>query len=233
MSKTRLILLFGILTACSCKGPLEPCIETDKDYAGVGETIEFSNCSEWTRGEYIWDFGDGNVSVSQRPQHAYDRVGTYVVKLIEHDGMYRERITHKVHVGDHVLKSIDFNFITDSEVYRTKTCDRLYFLDGSTLLASNFGDSCYSSLDYALMNTTSQKRIPVSTNPDLRFIHSFFVSADTTQPWLRDLIQDTLYIDSNLTLNFADQVVYDDVLFFGKHETFSVNLVFPLFVEHE
>nr|4U6T_A Chain A, ColH protein [Hathewaya histolytica]4U6T_B Chain B, ColH protein [Hathewaya histolytica]4U6T_C Chain C, ColH protein [Hathewaya histolytica]4U6T_D Chain D, ColH protein [Hathewaya histolytica] len=30
---------------------------------------------------YEWDFGDGNKSNEENPEHSYDKVGTYTVKL--------------------------------------------------------------------------------------------------------------------------------------------------------
>lgn len=50
----------------------------------VGETIQFSDISEVGRGEiteWRWDFGDGVLSDEQNPQHQYDDIGTYTVKL--------------------------------------------------------------------------------------------------------------------------------------------------------
>ena len=74
MRPTQLFTLITI-SLYSCQQPLEPFIGTDKDYAGVGESIRFSNINDWWSSQYIWDFGDGAVSVSERPTHAYAEEG--------------------------------------------------------------------------------------------------------------------------------------------------------------
>ena len=45
------------------------------------DQIMFSNCSE-NANTYIWNFGDGNVSVDFEPTHKYSTIGTYTITLI-------------------------------------------------------------------------------------------------------------------------------------------------------
>lgn len=45
-------------------------------------TITFTDTSGPVVDEYFWDFGDGNVSTSPSPTHAYTATGNYTVKLI-------------------------------------------------------------------------------------------------------------------------------------------------------
>ena len=153
--------------------------------------------------------------------------------MIEYDDGERKSITHEVHVGEHMLKSIDFKFITDSEIYRTKSCDRLYFLHGGTLLASNFGEECYTNFEFTQINTTSNRKMLVSIDPELKFIHSFYATIDTSKSSQLELIHDTLRLESNLEIDLSDQIIYDNLQFTGNHETFFVDLVFPLYIERE
>ena len=44
-------------------------------------TVHFTDLSTGNPETYLWDFGDGEVSVVQNPQHTYRRAGTYTVSL--------------------------------------------------------------------------------------------------------------------------------------------------------
>ena len=54
--------------------------------ACVGETISFTNNSSTNGGSdiqgYGWDFGDGNASTDESPQHIYSLPGTYTITLV-------------------------------------------------------------------------------------------------------------------------------------------------------
>ncbi len=45
-------------------------------------TIQFSDSSKGPINTWFWDFGDGNNSTDQHPQHVYTKVDTYTVTLI-------------------------------------------------------------------------------------------------------------------------------------------------------
>ena len=48
-----------------------------------GFTLQFENESASPRvASYLWDFGDGNTSLSPTPTHTYTDTGTYVLKLV-------------------------------------------------------------------------------------------------------------------------------------------------------
>ena len=44
-------------------------------------TVQFSDSSTGSPDSWDWDFGDGETSTEQNPQHVYDEVGTYTVSL--------------------------------------------------------------------------------------------------------------------------------------------------------
>jgi PKD repeat protein len=54
--------------------------EVDDTTAFVNQTITFSNTSEYGE-SYSWDFGDGNSSTDENPDHSYAEIGTYTVEL--------------------------------------------------------------------------------------------------------------------------------------------------------
>jgi len=45
-------------------------------------TVQFENLSEGDITEYLWDFGDGQTSTDQNPEHIYYRTGIHSVSLI-------------------------------------------------------------------------------------------------------------------------------------------------------
>jgi PKD repeat protein len=47
----------------------------------VNEEMVLTDFSSEQPTEWLWDFGDGNTSVSQNPSHTYDAPGTYIIEL--------------------------------------------------------------------------------------------------------------------------------------------------------
>jgi serine protease len=84
---------------CNIKGtgPVQPFQVSDQ---GVpqGEPVFFAdqnlNATSW-----LWDFGDGNSSNQQNPQHSYAKHGTYEVSLTVSDGVCDFSSTQTVKVG--------------------------------------------------------------------------------------------------------------------------------------
>ncbi|MFZ4814985.1 MAG: PKD domain-containing protein [Phototrophicaceae bacterium] len=53
----------------------------------TGLTLQFTSQSEGEELNHAWEFGDGNTSSEQSPQHTYSAAGTYQVKLtVSNDG---------------------------------------------------------------------------------------------------------------------------------------------------
>jgi hypothetical protein len=233
MNRIQVLLVIVLPLLASCMRDPMPCIQIDKNTFSVGEPIDLWNCNEDRDYDYTWTFGDGESSNKSSVTHSYSRPGTFRIKLEGVDGWRNESTYEIIKVGRYVLKSLFFNSVNDNEVYQSKICDRLYLLDGNTVSASNFGDNCYTNVEYESINPLSDSRISVSYKPELKFVHSFFVNSDSTQPWQIELVRDTLYLDSNITIDPRQQVVFDSLLFVGRHETFNVDLVFPLYIEHE
>jgi PKD repeat protein len=83
------IMIIGIIavtvyqTTISSGETLESIPQADKTIARVGEQINFS--SEKCKGNIIhcyWDFGDGNTSIENDPNHLYERANWYNITLI-------------------------------------------------------------------------------------------------------------------------------------------------------
>jgi hypothetical protein len=82
----KLIFLSLLVTACKDNEVVSPkSYFTVTGEFDVSEEIRFNNNSS-NATEYIWDFGDGNISYEEHPQHIYTRSGDYQVKLQAFDG---------------------------------------------------------------------------------------------------------------------------------------------------
>jgi hypothetical protein len=67
-----------------------------------GSNVNFSNSSVSATGaalDYLWDFGDGNVSASDNPQHSYSANGTYQVSLIAYNCIFSDTLIQTVQIG--------------------------------------------------------------------------------------------------------------------------------------
>ncbi len=88
MKKLNLLLFFipllsFILSSCDKEEQVPTPVANftaSKASALVNEEIQFKNSSE-NATDYLWDFGDGNISMEKNPIHWYTNAGTYKVTL--------------------------------------------------------------------------------------------------------------------------------------------------------
>lgn len=55
-------------------------LSVDFSSAITGYDVQFTNLSNWAN-DFVWDFGDGNSSTDEHPQHTYASAGSYTVYL--------------------------------------------------------------------------------------------------------------------------------------------------------
>jgi len=92
----KLIAVIVIFQLTSCEGDdfyiAKSCFETTPKYPLIFDGIPentgyvdslyiFKNCSDSSRVDYKWDFGDGSSSSEKSPTHSYSQSGTYEVTL--------------------------------------------------------------------------------------------------------------------------------------------------------
>lgn len=82
----------SFLLLASCAKPLAKFTLQDEDRQAPS-TIIFQNNSEKSE-SFLWDFGDGNTSTEESPEHKYFLSGKYVIKLTAKKGK-RESVTEK------------------------------------------------------------------------------------------------------------------------------------------
>ena len=78
------IAVFSFLLLTSCAKPLAKFTVQDEDKQAPS-TIVFTNSSEKAE-TFFWDFGDGNTSTEESPEHKYFLSGKYNIKLIAKKG---------------------------------------------------------------------------------------------------------------------------------------------------
>jgi PKD repeat protein len=78
------------LTATGLSGSLPLCqahFTTPRQIYCAGNNIQFTDASYHEATQWSWDFGDGNISTLQNPQHAYSNPGLYTVSLTASNGI--------------------------------------------------------------------------------------------------------------------------------------------------
>jgi PKD repeat protein len=73
-----------VSTVVTIREPVAPPVAgfgLDKNQAGIGEQIQFTDGSTPEPTSWNWDFGDGSSSTSRNPSHAWDAPGTYLVTV--------------------------------------------------------------------------------------------------------------------------------------------------------
>jgi len=74
----------------------------------TGPTISFTNTS--TNGtSFTWDFGDGNVSTLENPDHNYDQSGSYIVSFTATNDC-GSSVTERAVIFDYALPIINASF---------------------------------------------------------------------------------------------------------------------------
>jgi PKD repeat protein len=96
------IMLTSTLLLIGCKDDYKACFTVDKAIANVGDTITFSNCSEYNGNtiDAFWDFGDKSSAYSkgnESVKHSFKNAGQYIVELwvgqVEHGSKKEMSIT--------------------------------------------------------------------------------------------------------------------------------------------
>ena len=112
-----------------------------------GNAVSFNNDSEIASGnlDFEWDFGDGETSTEENPQHNYDEPGTYEVTLIAvSDNSCNDTVSHNVEI--YPVPEADIADIEDVCDGETVAFEHTSTLPGDTNeLHWNFGDGNTSS----------------------------------------------------------------------------------------
>jgi len=136
-----LIIIAFFLSGCSKEGEEELSVSftMDKTNAEVGETITFTNTSQYAT-SYEWDFGDGNSSTEENPTHSYSSTGEFTITLTANGEEGSRSTTKSIPIWDLVLKStfygdsIKFEGPTD---FKAQPVKLNFYNQGSGFAAAN------------------------------------------------------------------------------------------------
>lgn len=149
-------LLCVILVSVSASAQTECLLNADFEYDTFNHTVFFeetsTNQNNGTITSWLWEFGDGNTSVSPEPIYAYANYGTYycclTVTTTEEDGSNcQHTVCHDVILTQAepclVESGFDHNHLENGKVQFSEDC----FANGNTSISSfmwDFGDGSSS-----------------------------------------------------------------------------------------
>ena len=134
-----LIISVFFLSNCSKEEELSVSFTMDKTNAEVGETITFTNTSQYAT-SYEWDFGDGNSSTEENPTHSYSSTGVFSITLTANGEGGSGTAAKSVTIWDLVLEntfngnSVNFQGPTD---FKTQPVKINFYNQGSSRAAAN------------------------------------------------------------------------------------------------
>lgn len=124
----------------------------DKSMVIPGETVTFTNASQWAE-SYSWDFGDGSNSTVTDPTHSYTSEGIYTVTLTA-DGYNGGNDSYSTAVNVCYPPEADFTMSSDL----VGTGEDIQFTNGSieaTTYLWDFGDGTTSTSENPTHNWTT------------------------------------------------------------------------------
>lgn len=131
-----LALLVGILSGCTQQEPTPtntaPEASFTFDVNKTSNVVKFTDASTDADGDtltYSWDFGDGNTSTEQNPEHTYVEEGSYTVVLTVSDGTDTDEYTAIVDTAP-TMPTASFTYVPTADI---TTTTQVNFTDTSTL----------------------------------------------------------------------------------------------------
>lgn len=97
-----LTTIIPLIWSCETREEVIPptaCFTISEDHIFVGETINFTDCSEDAQ-SYLWDFGDDNNSIMQNPGHKYNESGEFVVVLRVTNKALQSEVNKTIYVSE-------------------------------------------------------------------------------------------------------------------------------------
>lgn len=83
----------------------EACFELSADRGKVGDELNFTNCSQ-NASKFVWDFGDGETSTQEEPNHIFSQQGNYEVRLLAGEDKNNDGVLTLLDNPDSVSRTI-------------------------------------------------------------------------------------------------------------------------------
>ena len=173
-------------------------VSTNGPYtAGIGEIIQFlGNTSDGIEPyNWSWDFGDGNTSSLQNPQHSYSAQGVYLVNLTVTDDFNATAWEQTTAIIDQETETNQSGWITI--VNETQTFDLLALQNISALLGEkNLTVGKYTQIRLTVasaiitinVNGSIEEHTLKVPSDDIKLNHPFTISENTTTVLILDFI---------------------------------------------
>ncbi|MEM6806254.1 MAG: PKD domain-containing protein, partial [Bacteroidota bacterium] len=118
---------------------------------------------------FIWDFGDGNTSLEEAPEHVYADTGTYQVFLeVQNDGGCRDTFSTEVMIQDFLTFYAPTAFTPNGDGNNDRFEPRGNFIDPESLdlfIFNRWGNLIFESRGYPVSwdGTSKGKAVPMGT----------------------------------------------------------------------
>jgi hypothetical protein len=135
-------------------------------YSTNGNSVTFTNTSSSNTNSplnYFWDFGDGNTSVLENPNHSYSSTGIYTVNLIVTDCIFSDTVSFIVQLG---TTGVHENEIYEIRISPSPSNTHLYFDYGNLNIMNGYNLIIRNALGQQIFtkNITSQTDYLNSSN---------------------------------------------------------------------
>ena len=135
-------------------------------YSTNGNSVTFTNTSSSNTNNplnYFWDFGDGNTSVLENPNHSYSSTGIYTVNLIVTDCIFSDTLSFTVQLG---TTGVHENEIYEIRISPNPSNTHLYFDYGNLNIMNGYNLIIRNALGQQIFtkNITSQTDYLNSSN---------------------------------------------------------------------
>ncbi|MFN5627988.1 MAG: PKD domain-containing protein [Bacteroidota bacterium] len=135
-------------------------------YSTNGNSVTFTNTSSSNTNSplnYFWDFGDGNTSVLENPNHSYSSTGIYTVNLIVTDCIFSDTVSFIVQLG---TTGVHENEIYQIRISPNPSNTHLYFDYGNLNIMNGYNLIIKNALGQQIFtkNITSQTDYLNSSN---------------------------------------------------------------------
>lgn len=124
---------------------LQANFSANKLHACAGETIKFTNQSNFPGTSWNWFFGDGTAANSQNPQKVYSTPGVYTVTFIVKDGPCSDTIVKPNYITITTGFSVSFNADVTSSCETPMTVNFTNNTPGGVQFTWTFGDGTTST----------------------------------------------------------------------------------------
>ncbi|MES2621973.1 MAG: PKD domain-containing protein [Bacteroidota bacterium] len=118
---------------------------TSNETPSMGEPVKFYSTSNYKGNKWLWDFGDGTVSVLHSPEKVYSAAGNYSVKFTLYDGECNETVTRKSYIQVIQATPVSFTSNVTSSCSSPMSVKFRNTTPNAALLLWEFGDGTVST----------------------------------------------------------------------------------------